>query len=83
MTRRSRMFDHIVQAQLTDLRATAADQAGRERRANEAEARLDEPLTRREVLDALNTAQDHFGGSGEPVQEAIYDAFGRLRDALS
>lgn len=80
---KSRMFHHIVQAQLTELRATAQDAADRERRLNEEEARMDEPLTRREVLSALETVRDHFGGSGEPVQEAIYDAIDRLRDALS
>lgn len=83
MTRRSGMFQHIINAQLTDLRATVADEADRERRVNEAEARLDEPLTRREVLNALETSRNHFGGSGALVQEAICDAFDRLKDALS
>lgn len=77
------MFGPIVRTQRAQLQAERDDAADRQRRADEAEARLNEPLTRREVVDAIREARDHFGGSGEPVQDAIYDAFARLADALS
>lgn len=54
---------HIVQAQLTDLRATAADQAERHRRADEVEARLDEPLTGCNLRESKNAVESVMNAS--------------------
>lgn len=83
MKRPSGMFAPILRDQRNRIQAAADDMAELRRRSDEADARRNERLTRGEVLDVLETVRDHFGGSGEPVQEAIYDAFDRLRDALS
>ena len=57
MTHRTinQMFGKTIRDLEAAERARREDQADRERRAAEAEARLDEPLTRREVLDALES----------------------------
>jgi hypothetical protein len=65
-----------AERELEELRARqfAADAAG---------ARLDAPISRREVLEAIREVRNHFGGNGLPEQEALCDAFDRLADALS
>jgi hypothetical protein len=73
------MFAPIVRAQQAEL----DDAADRQRRANEAEERLDEPLTRREVVEAIESVANEYAGSGFPEQEIICDAFAKLAAILS
>ena len=60
--------------------AVAQDAADRERRHQEAEARLDEPLTRREVLDALEMVKAQYSPSHHTTQIELLE---RLMEALS
>lgn len=52
-------------------------------RAQEIEARLDETLTRREVIDAIDTVAGEYGCGGTHESELIADAFRKLAKALS
>ncbi len=77
------MFGQIANEMRAAAERDYLELASRQHAADEAEARLDAPLTRRDVLDAIRDVRDRFGGSGEPIQEVVYDAFDRLLDALS
>jgi hypothetical protein len=61
-------------------RAMKEDAADCQRRADEAEARLDAPLTRREVLDAIETVASVYSGQhGHDTRDLLR----RLAKALS
>lgn len=77
------MFAPVVRDLAAQERAQREDQRERERRAAEAEARLDAPLTRRELLEAIETTASDYGCAGTPESDAIADAFRKLGEALS
>lgn len=52
-------------------------------RANAAEARLDETLTRREVLEAIEYVAHGYGCNGDHDSDLICNAFCKLAEALS
>lgn len=62
MTRKTaqQMFGKVARDIAAAERAERDDQLDRERRAAEAEARLDEPLTRREVLEAIESVKSRY-----------------------
>jgi cell division protein YceG involved in septum cleavage len=70
-----------------DLAATARmereEAADRQRRIDQGQARLDESVTRREILEALESVASEYGCRGFPENEAIADAFRKLAEALS
>jgi hypothetical protein len=47
------------------------------------QARLDETLTRREVIDAIDQVASDYGGNGTHESDLICDAFRKLSRALS
>lgn len=47
------------------------------------EAILDRPLTRRELIEALDETILDIGGSGMETQDLICDAFRKLRENLT
>jgi hypothetical protein len=47
------------------------------------QARLDETLTRREVVQAINRVASDYGGNGTHESDLIADAFRALARALS
>ena len=55
----------------------------RERRAAEEEARLDEPLSRREVLDAIESVAHGYGCNSDHDSDLICNAFRKLAEAIS
>lgn len=76
------MFGKAVRDLTAMERAQREDELERQRRADEAEARLDEPVTRRELLEALEAASSKYAGSGFDEQDRIADAFAALHDLL-
>lgn len=64
-------------------RAMREDAADRERRAADEQARLDETLTRREVIEALESVANEYGCNGNHDSDLIADAFRKLAGALS
>ena len=76
-------FNKIVRDLQATERAIERDVQDQARRAAEAEARLDEPLTRRDVLDALDEVANEYGCNGDHDSDLIADAFRKLKDALS
>lgn len=70
------MFGKVARDIAATERAHREDQRERERAAIEAEARLDAPLTRREVLEALDAVMEQCGG---PERSMLRD----LKEALS
>lgn len=52
-------------------------------RAADIEARLDAPLTRRELIDALNEVASEYGAVGDHDSGLIYDAFRNFARHLS
>lgn len=77
------MFGKVVRDLNAAEQARQDDLAEQRRRAEEAEARLDEPLTRREVLAAIEQVAADYGCNGTPESAAIADAFRALGKALS
>jgi hypothetical protein len=47
------------------------------------QARLDETLTRREVIDAIDFVASEYSGNGVQAHDMIADAFRKLAKALS
>jgi hypothetical protein len=74
------MFGKVARDIAAAERAAKEDAADRERRVAEAEARLDEPLTRREVLEALENVAIEHDCSGD---HNFADAFRKLAQVLS
>lgn len=77
------MFGRLAAEMRESAERDYAELAARQHAAAEAEARLDAPLTRREVIEAIRDTRDYYAGSGFPEQEIICDALDRLADALS
>lgn len=82
MTRKTaqQMFGKVARDIAAAERAERDDQADRERRAAEAEARLDEPLTRREVLDAIESVKSRYSPYHHSTLIQLLDS---LAEALS
>lgn len=76
------MFGKVLRDREAAERAQREDQADRVRRAAEAEARLDESLTRREILDAVEVIVSDYDASGTDAGTLLADAFRRLAEAL-
>lgn len=76
------MFGKVARDLARQEQAMRDDAADRERRAQEAEERLDEPLTRREVLDAIETVASEYACNGDHDSMLIADAFRKLAEAL-
>ena len=85
MTRRTtdQMFGKVVRDMAAQERAEREDARDRARQLAEEEARLDEPLTRREVIDAVETVAFGYECSGSPQSDMIAAAFRKLAEALS
>lgn len=71
---------HIEADERDAIREAAADAI---RRIEEQEARLHAPLSRREVLEALQIVAGQFGGNGNHDSDLIANAFRELERALS
>lgn len=72
------MFGPIVRSQQRLLQIEREENADRARRVAEEEARLDEPLTRREVVEAIESVVNEYA-----EHELLSEAFARLAVALS
>lgn len=72
--------DNLTEYFEKSIRRTVAED--RERRAREAEERLDAPLTRRDLLDAIESVRREYGISGTEEAELIEGAFRKLAEAL-
>jgi hypothetical protein len=81
MTRKTtdQMFDKVARDIAAQERAVAQDAADRERYAAEAEARLDEPLTRRELLDAIESVKSRYSPHHHSM---LIEMLERLAEAL-
>lgn len=55
----------------------------RARIAVEAEARLDQPMTRRELMTAIESVAHEYGMQGDHDSDLICNAFRKLGEALS
>lgn len=80
MKNNHRMFGGIAREMARAARAEAEDQATRERHAQEAEAHLDAPITRREVLDAIEEVAREYDAMG---RNGTRDLLRKLAEALS
>lgn len=76
------MFGKIARDAASAEKARLDDIAERQRRADEAEARLDETLTRREVIEAIESVANDYGCNGTQESDTICEAFRRLAVAL-
>ncbi len=76
------MFGKVARDIARQEQSARDDAADRERRVQEAEERLDEPLTRREVLEAIESVANDYGCNGDHDSMLIADAFRKLAEAL-
>lgn len=60
----------------------AEDRRNAERYAAEREARLDAPVSRRELLEAIKETRKHFSGSGYELHDAVARALQHLENFL-
>lgn len=77
------MFGKLARDAAAMERALKEDAADRYVRAMEEEAHQDAPISRRDVLDALETAASEYGCAGNHDSDLIADAFRKLAKALS
>lgn len=84
MTHRNNIMFRQLERQLArNAEIAKEDAAERARHAEEQEARLDAPLTRREVLEAIESVAHEYGCNGNHDSDLICDAFRKLAEALS
>jgi hypothetical protein len=76
------MFGKVARDIAAAERARREDEADTRRREREREERLDEPLRRRDVLDAIETIAHEYDMSGTDAASLIAAAFRRLAEAL-
>lgn len=76
------MFGKITRDLARQEQAKRDDAADRERRAQEAEDRLDEPLTRRDMLEAIESVASEYACNGDHDSMLVADAFRKLAEAL-
>lgn len=81
MTRRTtdQMFGKVVRDMAAQERAEREEARDRVRQLAEEDARLDEPLTRREVLDAIETVKSRYSPHHNSMTIELLD---RLAEAL-
>lgn len=79
----NQMFGKLARQLAAEQQGLRDEIAERQRRVDQEQARLDETLTRREVLEALENVVNEFGGAGFPENDAIATAFRKLAEALS
>ncbi|MGO3930841.1 hypothetical protein [Rhodopseudomonas pseudopalustris] len=66
---------HIAEPEAEEARGVA-------RRAAEAEQRLDEPVSRRELLEVIAAVRAKYAGSGTEPRDTMADALGALAEEL-
>ena len=77
------MFGKIARQIEADDRMLREEAARREREFEEQEARLDNPISRREVIEAIDFVVSEYSGNGVQTHDMIADAFRKLAKALS
>lgn len=78
----NQMFGKVTRDLARQEQARRDDAADRERRAQEVEDRLDEPLKRRDVLEAIESVASEYTCNGDHDSTLVADAFRKLAEAL-
>ncbi len=78
----NQMFGKVTRDLTRQEQARRDDAADRERRVQEVEDRLDEPLKRREVLEAIESVASEYTCNGDHDSMLVADVFRKLAEAL-